>query len=100
MFHAYRYWHFAIMFLIAHKSANSCVSFAGTIGGHDDDTIKFCQAHGITYEAYSPLGGDDLGGAHRLNTNCGLMSFGGKLICRRRASQVVCVHRQVRDDVP
>ena len=72
MFHAYRYWHFAIMFLIAHKSANSCVSFAGTIGGHDDDTIKFCQAHGITYEAYSPLGGDDLGGAHRLNTNCGL----------------------------
>ena len=35
----------------------------GTTGGHDDDTIKFCQAHGITYEAYSPLGGDDLGGA-------------------------------------
>jgi diketogulonate reductase-like aldo/keto reductase len=32
------------------------------VGGHDDDTIAFCQAHGITYEAYSPLGGDDLGG--------------------------------------
>jgi predicted oxidoreductase len=32
------------------------------IGGHDDETIKFSQLHGITYEAYSPLGGDDLGG--------------------------------------
>jgi len=30
--------------------------------GHDDETIKFSQLHGITYEAYSPLGGDDLGG--------------------------------------
>ena len=32
------------------------------IGGHDDDTIQFCKVQGITYEAYSPLGGDDLGG--------------------------------------
>lgn len=32
------------------------------IGRHDDATIKFSQAHGITYEAYSPLGGPDLGG--------------------------------------
>ena len=28
-------------------------------GGHggDDDTVKFCQAHGIAYSAYSPLEG-------------------------------------------
>ena len=32
------------------------------VGGHDDETIAFCQKHGILYEAYSPLGGGDLGG--------------------------------------
>lgn len=26
-----------------------------SIGSHDDATIAFCQDHGITYEAYSPL---------------------------------------------
>lgn len=28
-----------------------------SIGHHDDDTIKFCDAHGITYMSYSPLCG-------------------------------------------
>ena len=32
------------------------------IGGHDDETIAFCKEQRITYEAYSPLGGADLGG--------------------------------------
>lgn len=32
------------------------------VGGHDDDTIAFCKHHGISYMAYSPLGGADLGG--------------------------------------
>ena len=40
-------------------AANQCSMH---IGGHDDDTIAFCKAHAIQYQAYSPLGGDDLGG--------------------------------------
>ena len=28
-----------------------------SIGKHDDETIAFCQAHNITYSAWSPLGG-------------------------------------------
>ncbi len=32
------------------------------IGRHDDLTIEFCKSHNIQYEAYSPLGGPDLGG--------------------------------------
>jgi diketogulonate reductase-like aldo/keto reductase len=28
-----------------------------SIGDHDDATLAFCARHGITYEAYSPLGG-------------------------------------------
>ena len=32
---------------------NQCEMY---VGAHDDDTRRFCQSHGITYEAYSPLG--------------------------------------------
>jgi 2,5-diketo-D-gluconate reductase B len=32
------------------------------VGRHDDVSIRFAQAHNITYEAYSPLGGPDLHG--------------------------------------
>lgn len=32
------------------------------IGNHDDETVAFCQAHNVTYQAYSPLGGPDLHG--------------------------------------
>lgn len=31
-----------------------------SVGSHDDDTINFCRAHGITYEAYSPLRGHEM----------------------------------------
>jgi len=36
-----------------------------SIGKHDDETIRYCQAHNITYEAWSPLGG--LSGVDVLN---------------------------------
>ena len=31
-----------------------------SVGSHDDATIDFCRAHGITYEAYSPLRGNEM----------------------------------------
>ena len=31
------------------------VSLRKAVGSHDDQTISYCQAHNITYEAYSPL---------------------------------------------
>ena len=34
-------------------SLNQCEMY---VGAHDDPTRTFCQSHGITYEAYSPLG--------------------------------------------
>merc|ERR1711957_1080383 len=34
-----------------------------SIGSHDDETIAFCEAQGITYEAYSPLRHVDFGDA-------------------------------------
>ena len=40
-------------------AANQCSMH---IGRHDDATIAYCKAHHIQYEAYSPLGGPDLGG--------------------------------------
>jgi diketogulonate reductase-like aldo/keto reductase len=40
-------------------AANQCSMH---IGRHDDATISFCKAHKIQYQAYSPLGGPDLGG--------------------------------------
>lgn len=31
-----------------------------SVGAHDDVTISFCKAHGIQYEAYSPLRGGEM----------------------------------------
>jgi diketogulonate reductase-like aldo/keto reductase len=32
------------------------------VGNLDNATIAFSKQHGITYQAYSPLGGKDIGG--------------------------------------
>ena len=32
------------------------------VGNRDNASIAFARSHGITYEAYSPLGGKDIGG--------------------------------------
>lgn len=37
--------------------------------GRDDATVAMCKKHGITYEAYSPLGGWALGGTGRILKN-------------------------------
>jgi diketogulonate reductase-like aldo/keto reductase len=37
------------------------------VGYHDDSTILFCQVHQITYQAYSPLGGELLLAASSTN---------------------------------
>ena len=54
-------------------AVNQCgYSIAGhfedtSLWGRDDDTVKFCNSHGISYSAYSPLGGWAKGGtAHVL----------------------------------
>jgi len=38
----------------AHSIAGHYITGRG--GGNGDDTVKFCQEHGIQYQAYSPLG--------------------------------------------
>ena len=39
-------------------SVNQCEM---CVGDHDDETIAFCQQHGITYQAFGPLRSVDLG---------------------------------------
>ena len=47
-------------------SVNQCEL---SVGYHDDETVHFCLEHGITYEAYSPLGrGGDYPGCKRNDT--------------------------------
>jgi diketogulonate reductase-like aldo/keto reductase len=40
-------------------AVNQCCLCVGNV---DNATIEFSKAHGITYQAYSPLGGKDIGG--------------------------------------
>lgn len=53
-----------------------------SVGSHDDATINFCHAHGITYEAYSPLRGHEMSLPAVKKVAAGVGKSGAQVILR------------------
>ena len=72
------------------------------IGQHDDVTIHFCQAHGITYEAYGALRSVDLDD-QLITAIAGVHNVSAAQVALRWVTQLGCpaaVSPGLREDYP